>query len=285
MKETLERFFALIQWPLPHHLLSRLVGYLARNETPWLRILLIRLFIRVFRVELSEAQRPDPHDYHSFNDFFTRALKPEARPLELSPDSLLCPADGTVSALGRIRGSELLQAKGHQYALHDLLGGNTELASKFLNGHFATVYLSPSDYHRVHMPLDGTLRELIYVPGRLFSVNDATTRYTPKLFARNERCICLFETDRGPMAVILVGAMIVAGIETVFSGQITPLPRTLQRHPLSRGQTLSKGDELGRFLLGSTVIVLMPEDSVTWSPEIGVQSKVRMGQRLATLQD
>lgn len=285
MKDILERLFAWIQWPLPQHLLSRLAGYLARSELPWIRGPFIRAFIRVFGVDLSEAQRTSPEDYHSFNDFFTRALKPGARPLDEREDSILCPADGTVSALGSIRNGDLLQAKGHHYALRDLLGGDSTLAGEFSNGHFATIYLSPSDYHRVHMPFGGELRELIYVPGRLFSVNEATTRYTPNLFARNERCICVFDTPRGPAAVILVGAMLVAGIETVFTGQITPLPRALQRHTLSGppSRNLEKGEELGRFLLGSTVIVLLPEGAAHWEETLGSGSKVRMGERMGAL--
>lgn len=287
MKDFLERLFAWIQWPLPQHLLSRLVGYLARSEIPWLRALFIRTFIRVFGVDLSEAQRTSPDDYRSFNDFFTRSLKPEARPLDAREDSILCPADGTVSALGRIHDGDLLQAKGHHYTLRDLLGGDDALAAAFNNGHFATIYLSPSDYHRVHMPFGGELREQVYVPGRLFSVNEATTRYTPNLFARNERCICVFDTPQGPAAVILVGAMLVAGIETVFAGQITPLPRAIQRHALSPqagpSRTLEKGAELGRFLLGSTVIVLLPEGAARWEDTLGSGGKVQMGERLGVL--
>lgn len=283
MKATLEKLFAWLQLPLPHHLISRLVGYLARSESPWIRALFIRTFIRVFRVDLSEAEREDPDDYRCFNDFFTRSLKPGARPLDVEENSILCPADGTVSALGRIRGGDLLQAKGHHYSLRELLGGDQVLAGEFMNGSFATVYLSPSDYHRVHMPFSGRLREWTYVPGRLFSVNDATNRYTPNLFARNERCICVFDTEWGPAAVILVGAMIVAGIETVFADQVTPLPRSMQRHgsdPLEC--QLARGDELGRFLLGSTVIVLLPEGAATWAQGLGNGSKVRMGEKLGT---
>lgn len=287
MKDLLEKLFAWIQRPLPQHLLSRLVGYLARSEIPWIRALFIRVFIRVFRVDMTEAERRDPDDYRSFNDFFTRSLKAGARPLDTAGDSILCPADGTVSALGRIRGSDLLQAKGRHYSLRDLLGGDDRLAGEFMNGHFATVYLSPSDYHRVHMPLTGTLREWTYVPGRLFSVNEATTRYTPDLFARNERLICVFDTDHGPAAVILVGAMLVAGIETVFTGQVTPLARTLQHHHMAeekqRDLLLEKGAELGRFLLGSTVIVLLPEGCADWTRGLGNGSKVQMGQRLGAL--
>lgn len=287
MKAVLERLFVWLQYPLPHHLLSRVTGYLARSRTPWLRSLLIHAFIRVFGVDMSQAREEDPDRYASFNDFFTRALKPEARPLAEDPRALLCPADGTVSQLGSVRGGDLLQAKGRHYSLFELLGGNAELAHEFGNGAFATVYLSPKDYHRVHMPLGGRLREWLHVPGRLFSVNDATARGVPGLFTRNERCICIFDTDVGPMAVVLVGAMIVAGIETVFAGQITPLPRTVQRHHFaatgSPAPVLERGEELGRFLLGSTAIVLMPEGSCRWREGLGPGSPVSMGQALGQL--
>lgn len=287
MKAFLERLFAWLQWPLPHHLISRLVGYLARSEQPWLRALFINSFIRVFRVDLAEARDEDPRAYRSFNDFFTRALKQGARPVDARSESIISPADGTLSAVGRIRGDDVLQAKGHYYSLHELLAGDPKLAQHFVDGSFATVYLSPSDYHRVHMPFSGELRESVYVPGRLFSVNDATTRYTPNLFARNERCICVFDTEFGPAAVVLVGAMIVAGIETVFCGRITPLPRTVQPLPISapaRSPGLEKGEELGRFLLGSTVIVLLPPGAdCTWRSGLSGGDKVRMGEQLAML--
>lgn len=285
MNEFLEKAFALLQRVLPHHLLSRLVGYLARSETPWIKTTFINVFMQRFGISLDEAEISDPAQFPNFNAFFTRALKPDARPICQEQDALACPADGAVSQLGRIRGADLLQAKGQYYSLYELVGGDAQLAGEFSNGHFCTVYLSPRDYHRVHMPCRGTLREMIYVPGRLFSVNQATTRQVPDLFARNERAVCIFDTEKGPMAMILVGAMIVAGIETVFAGQVAPQPRhiTRQRFDQPAGAiTLERGDELGRFLLGSTVIMLFPEQGVDFDPALAADSPVRMGQSIGT---
>lgn len=273
-----ETAFVALQYLLPHHLLSRAVARVADCPWPWVRMPLIRAFVRIFGVDLSEAREPDPQAYTSFNNFFTRPLRADARPL--ANDGILCPADGTLSHAGRIRGSDLFQAKGHDYSLLELLGDDPELASEFINGTLATIYLAPRDYHRVHMPLDGRLRCWTHVPGRLFSVNDTTTRRVPRLFARNERVVTVFDTDAGPMAVILVGAMIVAGIETVFAGQITPRARQIQHHRPGTVDPLRAGDELGRFLLGSTVIVLLPEGVARWHPGLDAGSPVRMGQAL-----
>lgn len=284
MQEFFEKAFALLQLVLPHHLLSRLVGYLARSRTPWIKTLFIRLFKRQFGIDLGEAEIEDEAHFENFNAFFTRALKPGARPICDGDDSIACPADGAISQLGNIRGADLLQAKGRYFSLYELVGGDAALASEFSNGHFCTVYLSPRDYHRVHMPFTGTLREMIYVPGRLFSVNQATTRQIPDLFARNERAVCIFDTERGPMAVILVGAMIVAGIETVFSGQVAPLPRAVQRTRYDQPEriTLQRGDELGRFLLGSTVILLFPPGDTRFQAALSPDSPVKMGELLGS---
>lgn len=223
MNNWRDKLFVTLQYLIPQHALSRLVGMLARSEVPWIKTTFINLFMKRFGIDLSEAQIEDPDQFETFNAFFTRALKPDARPLEASDAAdIACPADGAVSQLGAIRANQVFQAKGHDYSLYDLLGGDSALASEFTNGQFATIYLSPRDYHRVHMPVTGTLRETRYVPGDLFSVNEATANGVPNLFARNERLVCIFDTERGPAAVILVGAMIVAGIETVFSGQVTP---------------------------------------------------------------
>lgn len=286
MNQFLEKAFSVLQYLLPHHLLSRLVGYLARSRVPWVKTLFIQLFMKQFDIKLSEAQIETPEQFENFNAFFTRALKPEARPIDAEADTIACPADGALSQLGPIRGADLLQAKGRHFSLYELLGGDSELASTFSNGSFCTIYLSPSDYHRVHMPFTGTLREMLYVPGRLFSVNQATTRHVPDLFARNERAVCIFDTDAGPMAVILVGAMIVAGIETVFAGQVTPTPRHVQRQRFDQPEkiTLAKGDELGRFLLGSTVILLFPQDSAEFNTSLSPDSPVRMGESLGRFQ-
>lgn len=278
-----EKLFITLQYLVPQHGLSRLVGFLARSEVPWIKTTFINAFRKRFGIDLSEADIEDPDRFPSFNAFFTRALKPEARPLEACADNAIaCPADGSISQLGTIRANQIFQAKGHDYSLYDLLGGNSALASEFTDGEFATVYLSPKDYHRVHMPATGTLRETHYVPGDLFSVNDATAAGVPNLFARNERLVCVFDTDRGPMAVILVGAMIVAGIETVFSGQVTPLPKQVQttHYRCANTLTLEKGDELGRFLLGSTVIVLFPHGTARFHKQFSAGSHVQVRSQL-----
>nr|WP_302139146.1 archaetidylserine decarboxylase [Halomonas alkalicola] len=277
MPLSLSRLFALIQYPLPHHLLSRLVGHLADCRTPWLKNALVRRFIRQFKVDMSEAANPDPTAYATFNDFFTRELKADARPLG---EGVLSPADGRLSQFGPLTAGQLLQAKGHRFSAMDLLGGDGEAARRYLGGSFATVYLSPSDYHRVHMPLAGTLTEMVYVPGRLFSVNAATTEHVPNLFARNERLVCHFDTEQGPMVMVLVGAMIVAAIETVWAGQITPLPRGgVQRIRFDTPVHLERGAEMGRFKLGSTVVMAFAEP-VAFADGIEPGAKVQMGQSL-----
>lgn len=285
MNPFLEKLFGLLQLILPHHLLSRIVGALARSETPWIKTTFINLFLKQFKIDLKEAQIEDPDQFASFNAFFTRALKDGARPICEDSAAIVSPADGAISQMGRIRGSDVMQAKGQYFSLYELVGGDSDLASEFINGSFATVYLSPRDYHRVHMPLSGTLREMIYVPGRLFSVNQVTTRQIPDLFARNERAVCVFDSDNGPFAVILVGAMIVAGIETVFAGQVAPQPRNIVRtqYPPRTEIRLEKGDELGRFLLGSTAILLFPENKASFLQGLGEGSPVQMGQKLGEI--
>jgi len=278
-----DKLFVTLQYLIPQHGLSRLVGMLARSEVPWIKTTFINIFMKRFGIDLSEAQIEDPDQFETFNAFFTRALKPDARPLEAAaPADIACPADGAVSQLGAIRANQVFQAKGHDYSLYDLLGGDSALASEFTNGQFATIYLSPRDYHRVHMPVTGTLRETRYVPGDLFSVNEATANGVPNLFARNERLVCIFDTERGPVVVILVGAMIVAGIETVFSGQVTPLPKQVVTTDYQRTApiTLEKGDELGRFLLGSTVVLLFPEGKANFEADLKAGSLVRVKGKL-----
>ncbi|UYF98601.1 archaetidylserine decarboxylase [Halomonas sp. GD1P12] len=271
-----QKAFSLLQYPLPHHAISRLTGAFAQSETPWLKNALIKAFIKRFNVDMSQALEPEPTAYPHFNAFFTRALKADARPLG---DGLLSPADGALSRHGRIQAGQLLQAKDHTYSAQTLLGGDAVLAEEFMGGSFATVYLSPSDYHRVHMPLTGTLREMIYVPGRIFSVNQATARHVPNLFARNERLVCIFDSPQGAFSMVLVGAMVVAAIETVWAGQITPLAGTPQRTRFEQPITLERGEEMGRFKLGSTVVMCFenPVDFDDLAPETPVQ----MGQRLA----
>ncbi|MCG5515813.1 MULTISPECIES: archaetidylserine decarboxylase [unclassified Ectothiorhodospira] len=272
---------ALPLYLLPHHALSRGVYRLSRWETR-LKDPVARWFIRQYGLNMAEALDPEPAHYASFNALFTRALHPDARPLDTHPDALLSPADSRVSQFGRLRDGRMIQAKGHDYSAQELLGGCPERAAPFMNGNFITQYLSPSDYHRVHMPWDGVLRETVYVPGRLFSVAPFTTRTIPRLFARNERLVCLFDTDMGPLAMVLVGAINVASIETVWSGEVTPrLPRKLEvKDHRSETVSLSRGDEMGRFNLGSTVILLLPEGAVEWSDELTGGRKLKMGEAL-----
>ena len=280
-----DRLFILSQYLLPHHLLSRLAGCIAECRQPWFKNTFTGWFARRYQVDMSEAQVEDLTAYEHFNAFFTRALKDGIRPIATGDEAVVCPADGAISQLGAIEHGRLFQAKGHDFSLTALLGGDAERAAPFMGGQFATVYLSPKDYHRVHMPLTGTLREMVYIPGRLFSVNQTTAGNVPGLFARNERVACLFDTERGPMAVVLVGAMIVASIETVWAGLVTPPKRELktQRYDAAAREpiTLQKGAELGRFKLGSTAIVLFGPDQVNWTEELAAGSSVRMGQQMA----
>ncbi|HLR16280.1 MAG TPA: archaetidylserine decarboxylase [Alcanivoracaceae bacterium] len=274
-----DRLFVWSQYLLPHHGISRLMGRFARSETPWIKDPFIKWFQKRFDISLAEAEIESPTDYPTFNAFFTRALKEGARPINPEAKGIVSPADGVISQCGPIREDEILQAKGAYFSVADLLGGDEALAKEFQQGAFATVYLSPKDYHRVHMPVTGTLRSMTYVPGRLFSVNNATAAQVPRLFARNERAVCIFDTEQGPVAVILVGAMIVAAIETVFAGQVTPLSRKVQTVDYQEQPiTLEKGAELGRFLLGSTVILLFPEQQATWLPSLQAGTALKVGE-------
>ncbi|WP_114417384.1 archaetidylserine decarboxylase [Marinospirillum perlucidum] len=279
------KLFALSQYLLPHHLLSRLTGHLAACQIGWVKNLLITRFAKHFQVDMSEAQEEQLTAYASFNDFFTRPLKPGARPITPDPKQLACPADGAISELGSLEHGRVLQAKGIHYSLTRLLGDDADKAAPFMGGSFATIYLSPRDYHRVHMPLGATLKETLYVPGRLFSVNQATADNVPGLFARNERLVCFFDTQAGPMAMVLVGAMIVAGIETVWDGQVTPPVRqvTLKDFTDPQPVVLEKGEEMGRFKLGSTVILLFGPDAVKWRDDLENLTPVKLGEPLAEL--
>ncbi len=274
-------------WPqylLPHHLLSRQMLRITRIRTRWFKNLFIKRFIRAFNVDMSQAQESDPRAFADFNSFFTRALKPDARPIARGTGELACPVDGTVSQVGKIEQGQVFQAKGHSYSLETLLGGETSLSDLFQDGSFATLYLSPRDYHRIHMPVTGNLRQMVHVPGRLFSVNAATTRAVPGLFARNERVIALFDTELGPMAMILVGALFVSSIETVWHGVVTPPSHFEVRHwHYDAGSTapLQHGAEMGRFNMGSTVIMLFAKDKIAWDAAIQANNPIRMGQVLA----
>ena len=279
----MDRLFILIQRLLPRRALSRMLGRLARARGPrWLRRRVIRAFIARYRVDLTESEPSCPEAYESFNAFFTRALKAGARPLCAA--GIACPADGVISQCGALDGDRLLQAKGRRYTLAALLAGDQRHVEAFRDGRFVTVYLAPRDYHRVHMPLHGQLQSSVYVPGELFSVNAVTAASVHDLFARNERHISYFETPRGPMAMVLVGAMIVAGIETVWAGQVAPARAAApcrQRAATAAPVRLERGAEMGRFFLGSTVIVLLPRGAAVWNEHCIAGAPVRMGQQLS----
>ena len=273
-----------LTWVLPHRLLSSLARRLAYSRNPRTSRWLIDTVVRRFDVNLAEAAEPDPRAYESFNAFFTRALRPGARVADPDPDALLMPADGRISQCGTIESGRIFQAKGRSFTAAELLGDETA-AEAFEGGVFATVYLSPRDYHRVHMPWSGTLRETVHVPGRLFSVGPAAVRHVPRLFARNERLVCHFDTDFGPMAVVMVGALLVSGVETVWSGEEIPAygKRITRKDYHGRGIVLERFAEMARFNYGSTVIVLLPPGVARLSPELAPEAPVRLGQRLAEL--
>jgi len=273
-----------LTYVLPHRLLSSLARRLAYSRVPWLKQWLIDTVVRKFGVDLDEAVEPDSHAYPSFNAFFTRALKPGARAADPDPRALLMPADGHISQCGRIDGGTIFQAKGRSFTAAELLG-DAQAAQPFENGLFATVYLSPRDYHRVHMPWTGTLRETVHVPGRLFSVGTAAVRDVPGLFARNERLVCHFDTDFGPMACVMVGALLVSGVETVWSGVEIPAyaDRITKKDWRGKGITVERFAEMARFNYGSTVIVLLPPGVAELDASLGAETPVKLGQRLAVL--
>jgi len=279
------KLFILFQYIVPQHMLSRLVGWLAASETLWIKDNFIKFFMDRFDISLDEAERKNASDYRSFNDFFTRSLEKGARPLCDDDDAIVCPADGVVSQIGSIDNGRIVQAKGRHYSLSELVALDEQMMGEFKNGQFTTIYLSPKDYHRVHSPLSGTLTKAIYVPGDLFSVNDTTAEGVPNLFSRNERLVCRFETEHGPMGVVLVGAMIVAAIETVWGGQVAPAgkqPTTVyERDP--RAVSLDRGAELGRFLLGSTVILLFPKEMMEFDDRYQAGTATRVGECLGRI--
>ncbi len=270
------------QYVLPHHPLSLAMEMLTRSRARWFKDPLIRWFSRAYRVDWDEARFRSPGAFPDFNAFFTRELRSGARPVDPAPGALVSPVDAAVSQAGTASGDTLFQAKGRTFDLVRLLGGSAARATPFRGGRFATLYLSPRDYHRIHMPLTGTLREMVCVPGRLFSVSPATTRVVPELFARNERVIAVFETEAGPLAMVLVGAVFVGNIETVWHGVVTPpRRREIQRWVYPDGQIqLVKGQEMGRFNMGSTVILLSGRDAVRWVSELVPGRRVRMGERI-----
>jgi len=281
-----QRAKVAFQYIMPQLYLTQLAGWFAQQKWGAVTHFVIKVFAKKYNVDMSEAKKENFSDYESFNQFFIRELKDGARKINENPTALCLPADGRVSQIGHIDDERLLQAKGHFFSLSDLLAGDEELVNTFKNGEFATIYLSPRDYHRVHMPCDATLRKMIYVPGDLFSVNPFLAEHVPNLFARNERVICVFDTAFGPMVQILVGATITASMSTVWAGVINP-PRTgeikVWTYQEDNAIKLTKGQEMGAFQLGSTVINLFPANSVTLAEHLEVDVPVRMGEILATM--
>jgi phosphatidylserine decarboxylase len=278
VNDFLAEWFVALQRLTPQHQLSRLVSKLAESTHPRTKNLLIRQFIKTYNVNMEEAACSSENDYASFNDFFTRSLKPQSRPIDNTPGSIVSPADGTISQLGGIAQGRIFQAKGKHFSVDALLGEHSPRSAQFLNGKFATIYLSPRDYHRVHMPVTGTLEYCRYIPGKLFSVNAMTTGHIDGLFARNERLVSFFNTDIGCCAVVMVGAMLVAGIEAVWGNYP---PGTLTTEQFSDSQfALVKGTEMGRFKFGSTVILLFEENSVAWDADCIPGTTVMMGKKM-----
>ncbi len=280
------RLFVAMQHLLPQRLLSGLVGRLARARADWIRKPLIRAFVRAYRPELADAAQPDPLGYESFNAFFTRALRPAARPLARAPAAIVSPVDGRISALGTTAQGRILQAKGRDYSLQTLLADNTELATRLMGGPFMTIYLAPYNYHRIHMALAGVLVGAWYVPGRLFSVNDTSAALVPNLFARNERVILEFSGAHGPHALVMVGALFVGSMATVWHGDIVrrraraPVPLPV---PDRSAAFLERGAELGRFNMGSTVILLLPAGSGAWDANLAAHASLKVGEPVGTL--
>lgn len=277
-----DRLFAAVQLCLPTRFLSWLMFKLTRIEAAGFKNAFIRVFMRQFKISLAEAEFERPENYRSFNEFFTRALKPDARSVAPEP-AFVSPVDGTISQLGAILEGRIFQAKGHDYSALELLGGDDASAREFSGGQFCTIYLAPYNYHRIHMPANARLRHWRYVPGRLFSVNPATARAMPNLFARNERVAVMFDTDRGPLAMVLVGALFVGSLETVWTGRISPPHRRSDaggNYQPGSPLTLARGDEMGRFNMGSTVILLTGPGMVQWDGIALPGATVRMGQAL-----
>jgi phosphatidylserine decarboxylase len=279
LKDTLT---TLPQYVLPQHALSKLMSYITHSENKALKNWCINTVIKHYGVNMDEAKEQNLDGFKSFNHFFTRELKPEARPLATEKNAVACPVDGSVSQAGKIADGNIFQAKGMSFSTVDLLGGDDERAEPFADGVFATIYLSPKDYHRLHMPLTGTLKEMVHIPGKLFSVNTVTTRSVPGLFARNERVAAIFDTEAGPMALVLVGAIFVSSIETVWHGVVTPpsAPSVQSWHYDHKPLTIKKGEEMGRFNMGSTIIVLFGKDKVQWSNDFKADQLVNLGEMI-----
>lgn len=276
-----DRLAVLPQYLMPKRALTTLAGKFASAQLGGLTTAVIRRFVARYNVNMAEAANPDITSYASFNDFFTRALTPGARPLASA--DLVCPVDGTISQFGPVEKDQIFQAKGHHYSTTALVGGDATLAARFDHGHFATLYLSPRDYHRIHMPCAGRLTRMVHVPGDLFSVNPTTARGVPGLFARNERVVCVFESGHGPFVLVLVGATIVGSMATVWHGQVNP-PRTgqLRQWDYAPGKvSLQQGEEMGRFLLGSTVVLLFPKGPLQFNPDWAAARPIQLGEAMA----
>ncbi len=280
----LDRLFVMSQYLTPQHALSKLAGGLADSRKPAVKNNFIKWFIKQYDVNMDEALRGSAEDYENFNDFFTRELKEGARIIQGGTRKIVSPVDGAVSQVGRVEYGRIFQAKGHSFSLIELLGGDLQRAQPFIGGDFATIYLSPKDYHRIHMPIAGELQKMVYIPGDLFSVNPVTADNVPRLFARNERVVCLFNTDYGPMAMTLVGAMIVASVETVWAGKIQGHGKTIRTFNYSPGEvSLKQGEEMGRFHLGSTVVMTFPENTMQWNDVVAPEAGVRLGQLIGAI--
>ena len=279
------RLAVLPQYFIPKQALTAFAGWVAGHERGWVTTEIIRRFVRKYNVNMDEALDSNIASYASFNDFFTRALKPGARPLAQA--DLICPVDGAISQFGPISGDQIFQAKGHRYSTTALVGGDMALAEQFKDGSFATLYLSPKDYHRIHMPCDGRLVQMIYVPGDLFSVNPTTARGVPGLFARNERVVCVFASSRGPFVLVLVGATIVGSMATVWHGLVNPsrLPDVKTWNYVAQKVELKQGDEMGRFLSGSTVVMLFPKAALQFNPTWQPTQAIRLGEAMANYQE
>jgi phosphatidylserine decarboxylase len=274
----------LPQYLLPQHLCSQWLGKLTHSPNKIIKNFIIQQLINIYGINMDDALESDPSVYPDVNAFFTRALKPDARSFPNQVDAIACPADGQISQLGRIAQGQIFQAKGKQFSACALLGGDEQRSAVFNQGQFATIYLSPKDYHRLHMPVTGTLTEMIHIPGRLFSVNTTTTNTVPNLFARNERVCCFFDTEAGPMVLVLVGAIFVSSIETVWQGVITPPTKNSLQHWDYRQQplTLVQGQEMGRFNMGSTIIVLFADDKIRFENTLKAGAQVRLGRTMGT---
>lgn len=280
----MDKLFIALQHFLPQHFLSACMHKLTRSEIPWLKSTIIKLLINRFKMNMEEAVESDPEEYKSVNAFFTRHLNEQAREFEDAKDTIASPVDGVVSQAGVIDNSEIFQAKGKSFNVTALLG-SADMATQFEGGHFTTIYLSPKDYHRIHFPVDGTLTKMIHVPGDLFSVNPTTTEAIDGLFARNERVVSFFDTPAGPMAMVMVGAIFVSSIETVWQGEVTP-----PRHNQVRSWTYSdknlsykKNDEMGHFNMGSTIVMLYAKDAIAWNDSLAAEKEVQLGQVIGTI--